>query len=60
MKEGETDIVAVFHDEIIFRANEDQRFCWLGNDEQVLKQKIAGRGLIVSEFVCPCHGHSAQ
>ena len=37
LKSVETDIVAVFHNESIFRANEDQKFCRLGNDEQVLK-----------------------
>ena len=53
---GKTEIVAVFHKEIILRANEDQQFCHLGNNEQVLKPKSAGRGLMVSEFVCLCHG----
>ena len=36
---GKTEIVAVFHKEIILRANEDQQFCHLGNNEQVLKPK---------------------
>ena len=53
---GEQKIVPVFHDESTFRANEDQRFCRLEKDEQILKPKYAGRGLMVSEFVCPCHG----
>ena len=49
------EIVAVFHDEIILRANEDPQFYWLGNNEQVLKQKSAGIVLIVSELVLPCY-----
>ena len=53
---GEAQIVPVFHDESTFRANEDQRFCRLETDEQILKPKSAGRGVMVSEFVCPCHG----
>ena len=53
---GERQIVPGFHDESTFRANEDQRFCRLEPDEQILKPKSAGRGLMVSEFVCPCHG----
>ena len=49
-------IVSLFHNEIIFRANKYQQFCWLGNDEQVIKTKIRVRGLMVSEFVCPWNG----
>ena len=29
---GKTEIVAVFHKEIILRANEDQQFCHLGHN----------------------------
>ena len=50
---GKTETVAVFHNEIIFRANEYQRFCWLGENEQVIKPESAGRGMMVYEFVCP-------
>ena len=53
LKAGETEIVAVFHDGSIFRANEYQRFCWLGENEQVIKPESAGRGMMVYEFVCP-------
>ena len=56
LKAGETEIVSVFHEKIIFRANEDHKFCWLGNDEQVLKINSVGRVLSVSKFVCRCHG----
>ncbi len=56
LPKGVQKIVPVFHDEATFRANEDQRFCRLEENEQVLKPKSAGRGLMVSEFVCPCHG----
>ena len=53
---GEQRMVPIFHDESIFRSNEDQRYCRLEKDEQILKPKSAGRGIMVSEFVCPCHG----
>ena len=46
----------MFHNESIFRVNENQRFFRLGNDEKVLKLKIAGSGLMVYEFLCLCHG----
>ena len=52
----ESNIVPVFHGESTFNANEDQRYCRLENDEQILKPKSRGRGLMISEFVCLCHG----
>ena len=47
------EIVSVFNYTNIFRVNEYQRLCWLGNYMQVIKPRSAGRGLMVSEFVCP-------
>ena len=52
----ESKIVPVFHNESTFNPNEDQRYCCLDKDEQILKPKSCGRGLMISEFVCPCHG----
>ena len=46
----------VFHDDSAFNANEDQRYCRLEKDEQILKPKRCGGGLMISEFLCPCHG----
>ena len=54
---GKTETVAVFHNEIIFRANEDQWFCWLWNNEQVIKPKSAVRGVMLFKFVCLFHGN---
>ena len=56
MKAVKTDIVAIFHDESIFRANAYQKFCRLGNNEQVLKPKSARRGLLMYELVCLFYG----
>ena len=47
----ESKIVDVFHDESKFNSNKDQRYCCLEKDEQILKPKSSGRGLIVSEFL---------
>ena len=55
LKSGEMEIVAVFREGNKFGDNEDQQFFWLRNNEQVLKPKSAVRGLLVYEFVCPCH-----
>ena len=57
MKAGETEIVVVFQEKMIFVAKEYHKFCWIGNNEQVLKPKITGRHLMVSEFLCLCHGN---
>ena len=57
LKAGETDIVAVFCNKSIFRGNEDWLFCWLGDNGQVLKLNSVGRGMMVYEFVCTCHGN---
>ena len=40
----------------MFNSNEDQRYCRLEKDEQILKPKIRGRELVISEFVFPFHG----
>ena len=52
----ESKIVPVFHYESKFNANKDQWYCRLEKDDQILKPKSCGRGLIISEFVCPYHG----
>ena len=38
-KEGDTEILSVFHNESMFKENGYQRFLGLGNNEQVLKTK---------------------
>ena len=46
----------VFQDDIKFYDSKDQKYCFLEKDEQILKPKSSGRGLMISEFVFPCHG----
>ena len=52
----ESKIVPVFHDESAFNTNKDQRYSSLEKDEQIIKPKSRGGGLMISEFVCQCHG----
>ena len=59
-KAGETEIVEVFYEESIFRANEDQQFCRLWNNEQVLKPKSVGRGLMLYELLCLLQGKTVD
>ena len=47
--------MSVFHNESKFNANKYQRYCRLEKDEEILKPKSHGRGLMISEFVYPCH-----
>ena len=56
LADRESKILPVFHNESTFNSNEDQRYCCLEKDEKILKPKSRGRGLIISEFVCPFHG----
>ena len=46
----------VTHDECIFYAHDDTSKNWLLDDESILKKKGQGRSLMVSDFLCACHG----
>ncbi|RGB22462.1 hypothetical protein C1646_634114, partial [Rhizophagus diaphanus] len=52
----EKEIVQVTHDECHFYANNEQRKIWMKKDEDILHSKHIGRSIIVSAFLCPCHG----
>ena len=52
----EKEIVLITHDESIFKVNDDQKYVRLENDEQMLKPKGEGRGIMISDFMCHCHG----
>ena len=48
--------VIVIHDECIFYSNDSQQSMWLQEGESVLKKKGNGGSIMVSEFLCACHG----
>jgi len=56
LDEGERKLVQVTHDECAFHAHDGMKSLWLLEGEQVLRKKGEGRALMVSGFVCPCHG----
>lgn len=56
LEEGQKKLVMVTHDESTFYANDYKNIVWLGYDERVLRKKGLGGSLMVSEFLCPCHG----
>ena len=49
-------VVPVYHDESTFMANDCQTVYWKPRWTHPLKKKSRGRGIMVSSFVCECHG----
>jgi hypothetical protein len=56
LKSGNKELVQVTHDECHFYANDGQRKIWTIEDEDILRSKHIGRSIMVSAFLCPCHG----
>ncbi|CAB5365859.1 unnamed protein product [Rhizophagus irregularis] len=56
LKPGEKELVQVTHDECHFYANDGQRRIWMREDEDILRSKHQGRSIMVSAFLCQCHG----
>ena len=56
IKPGEKEFVQVTHDECHFYANDGQRRIWMREDEDILRSKHIGCSIMVSAFLCPCHG----
>jgi hypothetical protein len=48
--------VLVTHDECIFYSNDAQASMWLEDGESVIRKKGQGGSVMVSEFLCACHG----
>jgi hypothetical protein len=49
-------LILVWHDESCFSANDGINCFWLEDGEKVLKKKGNGKSLMVSGFLCQCHG----
>ena len=56
LDEGCEEIVLIVHDECIFYANEGRKCVWFEDGKPPLKTKGQGRTIMVSEFLCACHG----
>jgi hypothetical protein len=48
--------VLVVHDESIFTSYDAGRFFWTEKDGHVLRKKGQGKSIMVSDFLCECHG----
>lgn len=57
LQPGEKKIVLVTHDESCFESNDAKRTIWIEDDNQALRPKGSGKSLMVSKFLCQCHGH---
>ena len=53
---GEKKVVQITHDESCFHAHDGKKMMWLEKGEQVLRKKGDGKSIMVSGFLCPCHG----
>ncbi|CAG8594657.1 12932_t:CDS:2 [Gigaspora margarita] len=56
LKYAEKELVQVTHNKYHFYANNGQRRIWTREDEDILHSKHIGHSVMVSAFVCPCHG----
>jgi len=50
------EVVWVTHDESVFYANDDGGLVWSCKDNPDLPKKSRGRSVMVSDFLCACHG----
>jgi len=56
LADGEKRVVCITHDESTFYSNETRRIVWMENGKQKLLPKGKGSSLMVSGFICDCHG----
>ena len=54
---GEKKLVLVTHDETCFDSHDSKRTVWVEGDKNALKPKGSGKSIMVSQFLCQCHGH---
>jgi hypothetical protein len=53
---GERPLILVTHDESCFSSHDGRDFVWLDEDNHPIRPKGDGRSLMVSAFLCECHG----
>ena len=56
LAENERPLVLVVQDESCFASHDGRKNLWMRKDGTVLRPKGSGRSLMVSEFLCECHG----
>lgn len=53
---GEKEVILITHDESTFYCNEGRRLFWMENGRKKLLPKSKGTSIMVSGFICQCHG----
>ena len=53
---GQRPLVLVTHDESCFSSNDGRNFIWLDQNNRPIRPKGSGRSIMVSAFLCECHG----
>ena len=53
---GEKKLVLITHDETCFDSNDSKRSIWLEGENHALRPKGSGRSIMISQFLCQCHG----
>ena len=56
LESGEREFIQVTHDECHVYANDGRQRIWVQEGENALRPKHMGRSIMVSAFLCPCHG----
>jgi hypothetical protein len=49
-------LVLVTHDESCFSSNDGRKTIWMDEEGSILRPKGEGRSIMVSAFLCECHG----
>ena len=44
-------LVLIFHDEVAYHSNDDQKWMWAKNGKQPIRLKGQGRGIMVSDYI---------
>ena len=52
----EKEFVLITHDEVTFYSNEGKSSYWMENGKKKLSPKWKGSSIMISGFVCQCHG----
>ncbi|AYV87071.1 MAG: hypothetical protein Sylvanvirus22_10 [Sylvanvirus sp.] len=56
LQPDEKEIVWVVQDECTFAAHDARQCIWMEDGKPPLRPKGSGRIIMISEFLCPCHG----
>jgi hypothetical protein len=56
LRDDEKEVVLIFHDECCFHANDGPGYYWRPKGSSELRRKDRGSALMVSGFICACHG----